>query len=256
MSNAGFRVVIPARFASTRLPGKPLMAIAGRPLIQHVFERAQQSGAEQIIIATDDDRIAECANGFGAEVCMTATTHPNGSSRIAEVCDRLGWADEAVLVNLQGDEPCIPPGLIHQVAGDLIAHPDGDIATLACPIRDRETVFDPDVVKVVLDIQGVALYFSRAPIPWHREGFATAPENLPNGPYWRHIGLYAYRAGFLRRYVHWPMSPLEQLESLEQLRALEQGARIRVSLTDIPTGPGVDTHADIVRVEDWLKTTA
>ncbi|MEI6414061.1 MAG: 3-deoxy-manno-octulosonate cytidylyltransferase, partial [Pseudomonadota bacterium] len=251
--STAFRVVIPARFAATRLPGKPLLRIAGRPLIQHVFDRARQSGAREIVIATDDPRIAECASGFGAQVCMTAANHPNGSSRIAEVCDRLGWADDAVLVNLQGDEPCIPPGLIDQVATDLIAHPNSDIATLACPIQDRETIFDPGVVKVVRDLQGFALYFSRAPIPWHREGFGDSRGDVPEGLYWRHIGLYAYRAVFLRRYVHWPATPLEQAESLEQLRALERGSRIRVSLTGAPTGPGVDTPADVARVEAWLN---
>ncbi|MET0087928.1 MAG: 3-deoxy-manno-octulosonate cytidylyltransferase [Sedimenticola sp.] len=244
-----FKVVIPARYASTRLPGKPLLEIAGKPMIQHVYERAQASGAEEVVIATDDDRIAEAAAAFGDEVCMTSDQHCSGTDRIAEVVEQLNWPDETIVVNLQGDEPTMPAVLINQVAADMDSHQDAVITTLSAPIRDRDILFDPHVVKVVTDAEGYALYFSRAPIPYHRDEFLHPDRPLPdNTPFDRHIGLYAYRAGFLKRYVAWPHAPLEQAESLEQLRVLWHGEKIHVSTATEEPGHGVDTHADLQRV--------
>jgi 3-deoxy-manno-octulosonate cytidylyltransferase (CMP-KDO synthetase) len=250
-----FNVIIPARYGATRLPGKPLIKINGRPLIQHVYERARASAAEIIVVATDDARVAEVATAFGAQVCMTASHHPSGSDRIAEVLDRLHWPEEACVVNLQGDEPCMPPTLINQVAMALQEHADAAMTTLATPIRDRAQVFDPNSVKVVTDAAGYALYFSRAPIPWHRDRFLRDGDALPKTAAWlRHIGLYAYRAGFLRRYVTWPPAPLEQIESLEQLRVLWRGERIYVGRAMDEPGPGVDTPDDLARVERLLTS--
>jgi len=248
----GFKVIIPARYASTRLPGKPLLEIAGRPLIQHVHDRARASAAQEVIIATDDARIRNRCQDFGATVVMTRGDHLSGTDRIAEVSARLDWPDGTLIVNLQGDEPGMPPALIDQVAVDLAAHPGAGMATLAFPIGDEETLFDPNVVKVVTDAQGYALYFSRAPIPWHREAFRQPQPTLPpGGVYLRHIGLYAYRAGFLRRFVTWAPSPLEEAESLEQLRVLWQGERIHVALAGYMPGPGVDTADDLRRMMHW-----
>lgn len=248
-----FKVVIPARYASTRLPGKPLLEIAGKPMIQHVCERAGASGAEEVVVATDDQRIAEAVRGLGFEVCMTSSVHHSGTERIAEVVERLGWPEESIVVNLQGDEPAMPAALLAQVAHDMEAHPDAVVTTLSTPILEREVLFDPHVVKVVSDGAGYALYFSRAPIPWHRDEFLHPDQPLPdNGMFARHIGLYAYRAGFLVRYVAWPPSPLERAESLEQLRVLWHGARIHVSgAVEVP-GHGVDTADDLKRVEAAL----
>lgn len=245
---AGFHVVIPARHASTRLPGKPLADIGGRPMIRHVWDRAIESGAERVVIATDDARIEAAARTFGAEVCLTRADHRSGTDRIAEVADRLGWADDAIVVNLQGDEPTMPPALLRQVADDLAAHPEAALATLGVPIRDRADLFDPNVVKAVTNGAGWALYFSRAPIPWHRDSFPDA-ERLPEGvEFIRHLGLYAYRVGFLRRFVGWAPAPLETCESLEQLRALWHGARIRLGIAGATPGPGVDTPEDLERL--------
>jgi len=250
---AGFRVVIPARYASTRLPGKPLADIGGRPMLAHVWQRAVESGAEQIVVATDDARIEAAARGFGAEVCLTRPDHQSGTDRIAEVAARHRWPDDAIVVNLQGDEPTLPPGLLRQVAAALTAHPDAAIATLAVPIAQRAELFDPNVVKVVADHAGYALYFSRAPIPWHRDSFPGGEGALPAGvAYWRHLGIYAYRAGFLARFVGWPPAPVEQCEALEQLRALWQGERIHVSLAREQPGAGVDTPEDLERVRRVL----
>lgn len=248
VSSTGFKVVIPARFGSTRLPGKPLLPIAGKPMIQHVFERASASAAEEILIATDDQRIAEVCHGFGARVLMTSTAHRSGSDRITEVAERLGWGDEVVVVNLQGDEPGMPAGLIDQVATELLERAEIGMATLASPLRERALLFDPNVVKVVTNTAGEALYFSRAPIPWHRDDFTLESAELPIGVvFLRHIGLYAYRAGFLKRYVNWPPAPLELAESLEQLRVLWHGERIHVAIAATLPGPGVDTADDLAR---------
>jgi len=247
MAAPGFRVIIPARYASTRLPGKPLLPIAGRPMLQHVYERALQCGAQDVVVATDDERIAQAAAGFGAPVCMTAADHASGTERIAEVVERYGWAADSIAVNVQGDEPLIEPALIRQVADDLAAHPDASAATLACPIESTDGQDDPNVVKVVLDRAGYALYFSRAPIPFVRD---PVPGGEAVGL--RHIGLYAYRAGFLGRYRQLEPAPCEALERLEQLRVLWHGMKIHVSIAAGRPGPGVDTLDDLQRVAHLL----
>jgi 3-deoxy-manno-octulosonate cytidylyltransferase (CMP-KDO synthetase) len=248
-----FKVVIPARYASSRLPGKPLREIAGKPMIQHVYERGRASGASEVMIATDDRRIADRAAEFEAQVCLTAEHHRSGTERIAEVAERLGWPDDTIVVNLQGDEPTMPPTLIRQVAADMERHPRAGVTTLCTPIEDRDTLFDPHVVKVVLDAEGYALYFSRAPIPWHRDEFLYDKRPLPQGVgFQRHIGLYAYRVGYLRQYVGWELAPIEQAESLEQLRVLWHGGAIHVSEANEIPGHGVDTEADLAAVQKQL----
>ena len=252
-----FRIVIPARYQATRLPGKPLRDLAGKPLIQHVHERAVESGAETIIIATDDERIRAAAEGFGAMVCMTRSDHRNGTERLGEVIEKMAWPDEAVIVNLQGDEPLMPPDCLRQVAQLLEAHPDCAMATLYAEIDDPEDIFDPHVVKLVANRNDEALYFSRAAIPWWREVFNDAPQvELADPPtaVKRHIGLYAYRAGFGRGYASLQASPLEQMESLEQLRALWHGYRIAVAeAVELPPA-GVDTEGDLERVRRQLAS--
>ena len=244
-----FRVVIPARFGSSRLPGKPLLPIGGRPMLQWVYERAVASGATTVVIATDDDRIAECARSFGASVQLTSLTHQSGTDRIAEVALQAGWPQDDVIVNLQGDEPLMPSGLVRQVATLLEQQPTAHIATLATRITGLAAFMDPNTVKVVTDASGRALYFSRAPIPWGRD---TAPEGLASqlgfGAARRHIGLYAYRVAALRRLSLLPPSPLEQVEKLEQLRALENGMEIRVADAIESPGPDVNTAEDLARV--------
>ncbi|MCG3168839.1 MAG: 3-deoxy-manno-octulosonate cytidylyltransferase [Pseudomonadales bacterium] len=248
-----FTVVIPARFASTRLPGKPLLAIAGRPMVRHVWERATRSGARRVVIATDDARIRDAALAFGAEVCMTAASHPSGTDRLQETVRSLGLGDEEIVVNVQGDEPLIPPAVIDQVAANLALHPRCAIATLCEPLADAAQFFDPNVVKVVVGEDGHALYFSRAPIPWSRDAFARSREELPPGlPARRHVGIYAYRVAFLHRFVGWPTGTLEAFESLEQLRALEHGEAIHVAEAGVAVPGGVDTPADLARVEGLL----
>lgn len=249
-----FKVVIPARYASSRLPGKPLLDIGGKPMIQRVYESACDSKASEVVIATDDQRIREAAEGFGAEVCMTAESHRSGTDRIAEVVRRMHWADDTIVVNLQGDEPTMPPALAFQVALDMETHERADITTLATPINEREAMFDPHIVKVVTDANGYALYFSRAPIPWHRDEFINTGSSLPTGVgFARHIGLYAYRAGYLERFVNWPPAPLEQAESLEQLRVLWHGGCIHVSQSKKEPGHGIDTADDLVRVRKLFE---
>ncbi|APE29768.1 3-deoxy-manno-octulosonate cytidylyltransferase [Halomonas aestuarii] len=253
MSGAdSFIAVIPARHASSRLPGKPLADIAGEPMVAHVWRRAGESGAARVVVATDDERIRDALAPFGAEVVMTRADHPSGTDRLAEVAERLGLADDAVLVNVQGDEPLIPPVLIDQVATRLFDDPEASIATLAEPISDVETLFNPNAVKVVRALSGRALYFSRAPIPWDRDAFSRRPELLETDAWLRHIGLYAYRASFLADYRDWPPSPLERLEQLEQLRALHHGHAIQVALARVPHPAGVDTEEDLVRVREIL----
>ncbi len=252
-TQAPFKVIIPARYASVRLPGKPLLEIAGKPLIRHVYERAQATAAEEVLIATDDHRIAAACRAFGAEVVMTRADHRSGTDRLAEVIAARGWPDDILVVNLQGDEPCMPPALVDQVAGNLAGHGSVGMATLAYPIVDARTLFDPHVVKVVTDAQGYALYFSRAPIPWHRDEFHDGRQALPpGGQHLRHIGLYAYRSAFLTRFVAWPPAPLELAESLEQLRVLWHGEGIHVGLATEDPGPGVDTAADVQHLLDFL----
>lgn len=245
-----FRVIIPARYESTRLPGKPLREMAGKPMIQHVYECASRSDAAQVIIATDDARIQQAAEGFGATVCMTSTTHRSGTERLAEVIETLGVAENDIIVNVQGDEPLMPTMCINQVAAALADTPDANVATLCTPITTHHQLFDPHVVKVVRDTQNMALYFSRAPIPWHREEFSTEPDSLPSDhtPYLRHIGLYAYRAGYVQEYVKLTACDLELAESLEQLRVLYHGGRIVCVEAEAIPGPGVDTEEDLAMV--------
>ncbi|MBW3166327.1 3-deoxy-manno-octulosonate cytidylyltransferase [Ferrimonas balearica] len=243
-----FIVVIPARYASTRLPGKPLVDIAGKPMIQHVVERALASGAERVIVATDDERVQAALAGR-CEVVMTSPDHQSGTERLAEVVDTLALADDAIVVNVQGDEPLIPSANIHQLAQNL-AQGSASMATLAVAIEDADEMHNPNAVKVVCDQYGHALYFSRAAIPWDRDGFAVA-QGVSDGAM-RHVGIYAYRAGFIRRYVAWPVSPLETIESLEQLRVLYQGEKIHVAAAVEPPPAGVDTPEDLERVRAHL----
>jgi 3-deoxy-manno-octulosonate cytidylyltransferase (CMP-KDO synthetase) len=239
-------IIIPARYASTRLPAKPLADIAGKPLIQHVYERAREVAQSIVIIATDDDRIRTAAERFGAQVCMTSVHHRSGTERLAEVIETLGIGEGETVVNLQGDEPLMPPTLIRQVADTLASRPDAVVATACHKFEDQADITNPNVVKVVFDEKGYALYFSRAPIPWPRE--ATAGKEAGVAPAYRHIGLYAYRAGFVRRYAAWSPCQLEEIEQLEQLRVLWHGERIAVCQTRELPGPGVDTPDDLDRV--------
>jgi 3-deoxy-manno-octulosonate cytidylyltransferase (CMP-KDO synthetase) len=253
-----FTVVIPARYASTRLPGKPLLDIAGRPMVRHVWERATRSSAARVVIATDDERIRTAAEAFGAEVCMTAATHPSGTDRLQEAVAALGLPGEAIVVNVQGDEPLIPPEVIDQVAANLSHAADCGMATLCEALDSVEAFLDPNIVKLVRDDRSRAIYFSRAPIPWPRDAFAADRTRLPEGfrPL-RHIGIYAYRVEFLHRFVGWPLGVLEGLESLEQLRALEHGVGIHADHACAAIPGGVDTPADLVRVNALLtKPTA
>jgi len=243
-----FVVAIPARFGSTRLPGKPLQPIAGEPMVLHVARRALQAGAADVVVATDDARVADALRGAPARVVMTRADHASGSDRLAEATELCAWADDTVIVNLQGDEPLAPPAGIRAVA-QALAESDAPMATLAAPLVEAHELFDPHCVKVVVDASGHALYFSRAPLPWARDAFAATRDRLPpQVPFLRHIGIYAYRAGFLRRFAKLPATPLERAESLEQLRALEHGHRIVVRLTPEPFPAGVDTPADLERV--------
>jgi 3-deoxy-manno-octulosonate cytidylyltransferase (CMP-KDO synthetase) len=244
-----FRVVIPARYASTRLPGKPLAPLRGKPMLQWVYEAAVASGADDIIIATDDERILEAATAFGAQAQLTSLTHVSGTDRIAEVALQAGWDDQDVVVNLQGDEPLMPPELINQVAQLLLSHDSAAMATLASRLASVATFMDPNVVKVVTDVDGRALYFSRAPIPWGRDTAASSLSSQRSfGGARRHVGLYAYRVSALRQLSMLPTGVLEQLEKLEQLRALENGMEIRVADAIAQPGPQVDTAEDLARV--------
>ncbi|MGP9685303.1 3-deoxy-manno-octulosonate cytidylyltransferase [Halomonas sp. AOP25-F1-15] len=243
-----FTAVVPARYGSSRLPGKPLLEIAGEPMIAHVWRRACQSHASRVVIATDDARIRDAMQAYGAEVIMTRNDHPSGTDRLAEVATSLALPADALLVNVQGDEPLIPPTLIDQVALRLAEDQEASIATLAEPISDMASLFNPNVVKVVRTLQGRALYFSRAPIPWDREHFKQPPTLLASDQWLRHIGIYAYRVRFLEAYLDWPASSLEQLEQLEQLRALQHGHVIQVALACEVNPAGVDTAEDLERV--------
>lgn len=244
---AEFRIVIPARFASSRFPGKPLALLAGRPMIEHVFACARASAATEIFVATDDERIASAARSLGASVVMTRSDHLSGTERVAEVADVLGWPDDAVVVNLQGDSPLTPARSVAQVAELLHAHPVAAIATLCVPVTTADEYTNPNVVKVVMDQGGRALYFSRAPIPSIAHGGAAA---LPEA--WRHLGLYAYRVAELRRLSRSPVCRLETVEKLEQLRALWLGMEIRIAVAAEAHGPDVDTPEDVARVERCL----
>ncbi|CFQ29083.1 3-deoxy-manno-octulosonate cytidylyltransferase [Yersinia bercovieri] len=241
-----FIAIIPARYASTRLPGKPLADIAGKPMVVHVMERALASGASRVIVATDHPEVVKAVEAVGGEVCLTRADHQSGTERLAEVIERYGFADDDIIVNVQGDEPLIPPVIIRQVADNLAACSAG-MATLAVPIESSEEAFNPNAVKVVMDAQGYALYFSRAAIPWERERFAQSKESIGDC-FLRHIGIYAYRAGFIRRYVNWAPSKLEQIELLEQLRVLWYGEKIHVAVAKAVPAVGVDTQEDLDRV--------
>lgn len=251
-----FTVVIPARYASSRFPGKPLALLAGKTMIEHVYLRACESEASRVVVATDDERIAEVARGFGAEVVMTSADHPSGTDRLQEVAQILGFYADEIIVNVQGDEPLIPAKIINQVAHNLAARPEAAISTLAEPIDSVEALLNPNVVKVVTDRTGMALYFSRAPIAWPRDAMIKSPTltELPDSFAWRrHIGMYAYRVRFLNDYVSWPPAPIETCESLEQLRALWNGAKIHVDNALIAPPTGVDTPQDLERLRAMME---
>lgn len=250
-----FVVAIPARYAATRLPGKPLRPLGGTPLVVHVARRALAAGAREVWVAADDPRIVEALRETGVRVAMTSAAHASGSDRLAECADIAGWSDDTLVVNLQGDEPFAPAAGIRAVAETLAAS-GADMATLAAQIDDAEILFDPNAVKLVRNERGDALYFSRAPIPWHRDAFASDRRGLVADECLRHIGIYAYRAGFLRRFAKMPPGKLEQIESLEQLRVLEAGFRIAVALTPEAFPPGVDTPEDLARAEAHLAAGA
>lgn len=248
-----FSVVIPARFGSTRLPGKPLLRFAGKTMIEHVYRAAEQSAAAEVIVATDDERIKAEVESFGGKVCMTRADHESGTDRLQEVAALNGWADEHIVVNVQGDEPLIPPAVINQVAENLHANSSAAAATLSWPIESHEQLFDPNSVKVVSNETGLALYFSRAPIPWHRDSFAGATPDIAAAGAMRHIGIYAYRASILHEFVSWPQAALETIEKLEQLRILANGRAIHVAKACQQVPAGVDTQADARRVEQVLS---
>lgn len=249
-----FIAVIPARYSSTRLPGKPLALIGDKPMIQHVWERAQESSASRVLVATDDDRVADACAQFSAECLMTRPDHETGTDRLAEVVDALALADDDIVVNVQGDEPLIPAAVIEQVATNLAANPDASIATLREPVTQLSTLSDPNAVKVVADDAGMALFFSRAPIPWPRDTGLTESA-LASGSWFRHLGIYAYRAGFLRRFRTWPVATLEATERLEQLRALQSGERIHVATACATVPAGVDTPEDLAAVRQYLESS-
>ncbi|MCX7555847.1 3-deoxy-manno-octulosonate cytidylyltransferase [Xanthomonadaceae bacterium JHOS43] len=253
MSTLEFTVAIPARYGSTRLPAKALRLIAGEPMIVHVARRAREAGARDVVVATDDIRIAEALAPLEVSVCMTSATHASGTDRLAECAALCGWTDDHIVVNLQGDEPLAPPRAI-RAAAQVLADSGAQIATLAQSIASTDELFDPNCVKLVRDADGLALYFSRAPIPWHRDAFASDRITLPAENAWlRHIGLYAYRVAHLRDFAAMPPGTLEQIESLEQLRALEAGWRIAAALSPEPFPAGVDTEEDLLRVEREMR---
>ena len=250
----GFTVVIPARLASSRLPNKPLADIAGLPMVVRVAQRAMQSQATQVVVAADDERIVQVCKAHGVQVLLTRQDHVSGSDRLAEACQLLGLPDEALVVNVQGDEPLMRPDLINEVARVLTERPDASMSTAAHAIGSLEEFGNPNVVKVVMDARQMALYFSRAPIPWWRDGQSVAGfKSLPNPAPLRHIGIYAYRAGFLALFPQLTPAPIESMESLEQLRALWHGHRIAVHVTSEAPGPGVDTPEDLARVRQLLS---
>jgi 3-deoxy-manno-octulosonate cytidylyltransferase (CMP-KDO synthetase) len=260
MDKLAFKVVIPARYGSSRLPGKPLVALAGEPMVVHVLRRAQEAEPDAVVVATDDPRIVEVVRAAGGTAVLTSPDHPTGTDRLAEVADKLGFASDDIVVNLQGDEPLMDPRLVRGVAAALSQHRDAHLATLAVPITDPAEIFSPHCVKVVLDHNGRALYFSRAPIPWLRGEFEPAVpcSTLPSAPrYLRHLGLYAYRARTLRTLTTLKPTSLEQAESLEQLRALEHGMHIQVLVHEgPPPPPGVDTPADVQAASEALARRA
>src|ERR1700744_4001102 len=263
LTTAPFVAVVPARLASTRLPNKPLADIGGKPMVVQVAERARESGAQQVLVASDAQAGLEAARDHGFEGVLTRADHPSGTDRLAEVAAQFGWSDDTIVVNVQGDEPLIDPALVCGVASPLAASNGCAIATAAHPITDPAEIFNPNVVKVVLDARGVALYFSRAPIPWARDAYQPHWPNVGSMPappapavVHRHIGLYAYRAQFLRTYPSLAISPIEQVEALEQLRAMWHGERIAVLVTPAIPLPGVDTPEDLARVQAFFGSSA
>jgi 3-deoxy-manno-octulosonate cytidylyltransferase (CMP-KDO synthetase) len=243
-----FHVVIPARYGSSRLPAKPLLDIAGKPMVVRVVEQALSSGAVSVTVATDHQAIADQVNAYGFSAVMTRQDHVSGTDRIAEVAKTFDWPDDAIVVNVQGDEPLIDPELIREVAANLEGHPHASIATACHPLRDQEVLLNPNVVKVVIDRSGYALYFSRAPIPYPRDSFAANQPLKVEANHYRHIGIYAYRTSFLNTYATLEPANIEQLESLEQLRALWHGYKISVAITDNAPATGVDTEHDLIKV--------
>ena len=249
-----FKVVIPARYASTRLPGKPLADIGGKPMVVHVVELALASGAAEVWVATDHQAVADVVKARGYNVLMTATEHGSGTDRIAEVVHTLKWSDETIVVNVQGDEPLLDPRLIKDVAESLATHEPASMATACHAIHDMASMFNQNIVKVVIDRMGYAMYFSRAPIPYARDAFQNAPTRLPQElPVYRHIGIYAYRAAFLKTYQQLSPAAVEQFEALEQLRALWHGHKIAVAITDLAPPTGVDTPQDLAKVRALFK---
>ncbi len=253
-----FRVIIPARYDSTRLPGKVLLDINGKPMLQHVFQRAMESGADSVVIATDSPKISKVAQSFGAKVCMTSADHQSGTERIAEAALALDYAPDEIVVNVQGDQPFILPQAIRQVAEDLEKHDNVKISSICERITHGRDLFDPSVVKVVLNWRNYAVYFSRAPIPWDVERFKglTKPELdkiPPSDQHYRHIGLYAYRVNFLQEYIEWPASPLEQMESLEQLRILWNGTRMHMVISKDRIPPEVNTPEDLEKIKEYSR---
>jgi 3-deoxy-manno-octulosonate cytidylyltransferase (CMP-KDO synthetase) len=248
-----FHVVIPARFNSTRLPGKPMLLIGGKPMVVRVAEQAAQSGAQQIWIATDHHPIMAAMHEHGFKACLTRADHPSGTDRIAEVVEQHNWPDDTIVVNVQGDEPLIPPQLIRDVAQHLHDHPECAIATACHPVHDEASMRNPNIVKAVLDKDGNAMYFSRAPIPYPRDAFANNTALPSNLNVLRHIGIYAYRAKFLRAYSQLAPSAIEQIEALEQLRALWHGYKIGVTITHDAPPSGVDTEADLLLARELFE---
>lgn len=250
-----YSIVIPARYGSSRLPGKPLQDIGGKPMIQRVWEQAKRSSAQRVVIATDDERIVSAAQAFDAQVCMTSPDHPSGTDRLQEVVSTMGFTANDIVVNVQGDEPLIPPSVIDQVAENLEQHTAAAMATLCERITEVEDLLNPNVVKVISDAAGMALYFSRAPVPWPREAFMEGQGELPeHGDWFRHIGIYAYRCGFLDKFVGWEPAPQESLEQLEQLRALHHGQLIHVAVAAEQVPAGVDTAADLEAVREIVRS--
>lgn len=248
-----FKIVIPSRYQSSRFPGKPLADIQGKTMIQRVHEKAIVSGAEQVIVATDDNRIADHVKSFGGEVCMTSEEHESGTERIAEVAEKYQFADDDIVVNVQGDEPFIPQENIIQVAENLAKNHLAVMSTLSVEIKELEEVFDPNAVKVVADKTGYAMYFSRAPIPYNRDEFKDGTPSHLSSNFQRHIGIYAYRTEFIRRYVSWPASELEHIESLEQLRVLWHGEKIHLATALKEPPAGIDTPQDLKRAISLLE---
>lgn len=249
-----FHIIIPARYASTRLPGKPLRLLAGKPILQHVYEQAKKSQAQSVTIATDDEKIKTAAEGFGADVCMTSAEHTSGTERLAEVIDIKGYGEDEIMLNLQGDEPLMPPACLDQVAALLANNSTCKMASLCEPIGSVDDLFDPNVVKVVLNKDMQAMYFSRATVPWYRDAFMDNNRVLPDveGLFYRHIGLYAYRAGFIKTYLELSASPIEKAEALEQLRVLWHGYNIAMDIAEQAPGPGIDTEQDLQKVTDII----